>query len=608
MPKLLSVTTTVRNPDRVRDFLQVASQLEGKVWNLKTQEEFQILLIKNRVYGYGSTQFTNGLSEEQIIILNDYSRALTISEAEAIFHCKDYTDPPMRGRQSFNVLRKFGFVTINRMNSVVEITELGKLLLQEDYDIGTIFLKCFVKWQFPSTLSDDYQENQGYNIKPFIGTLHLINRVNELESSIGGKPKGISKNEFDLFVPTLISYDLIETYAKKIMSIRKKLAGKPQSVQTKMFNSEIETHLEEFHNTTDKKLIKKSTNNIRDYGDNTLRYFRLTSFIHLRGKGYYVDLEPLRKIEIQELLHFDNGSATSFSSSIDYEDYITDINQPVLPWEERSASVKIYELLINDVKRLQSQTGHTEFQFQDSSELSSDRLKIEINNLRKYRSKLNEILDQQLSQDVETISDYINQFDEIKVSLSGPVELERISTLCLNALDDAIRIKPNYPVGDDNNPISTAPGNCADIECYYEKFNAIYEVTLLRNRDQWFNEGQPVMRHLRDFEDKNTNKKVYCVFLAPLIHRDTLNTFWNAMKFGYEGKTQRIIPLTFSQFSVLLDVLLTRRKSESTFLHSDMLKLFDRVVRVSDNHDNSQLWFSEIENQLASWKQEMLSI
>jgi len=66
--------------------------------------------------------------------------------------------------------------------------------------------------------------------------------------------------------------------------------------------------------------------------------------------------------------------------------------------------------------------------------------------------------------------------------------------LGLHSLNDAIAIVANHPVGDDNEPTSTAPANRPDTECFYNSFNAICEVTLLTNRSQWYNEGQPVMR------------------------------------------------------------------------------------------------------------------
>jgi hypothetical protein len=70
-------------------------------------------------------------------------------------------------------------------------------------------------------------------------------------------------------------------------------------------------------------------NNLRDYADNTIRYFRLTRFIYIRGGGYYIDLEPRRIIEINNLLNTYNGSSETFTKM----EYISDINLPILPWE-----------------------------------------------------------------------------------------------------------------------------------------------------------------------------------------------------------------------------------------------------------------------------------
>jgi len=57
MKKPWSITTTLRNPDRLRDFLLVLCEIEGVEWNIENQKKYQTLLIKNRVYGYGNSQF-----------------------------------------------------------------------------------------------------------------------------------------------------------------------------------------------------------------------------------------------------------------------------------------------------------------------------------------------------------------------------------------------------------------------------------------------------------------------------------------------------------------------------------------------------------------------
>ena len=105
------------------------------------------------------------------------------------------------------------------------------------------------------------------------------------------------------------------------------------------------------------------------------------------------------------------------------------------------------------------------------------------------------------------------------------VALEKWTNIALNIINDALLIKPNSPLGDDNEPIFTAPAGVSDIECLYDGFGAICEVTMLTGRDQWFNEGQPVMRHLRDFENQHSATPNYCLFVAPSLHQDTMNTF-----------------------------------------------------------------------------------
>ena len=51
MKKPWSITTTLRNPERIRNFLIVLKELEGQEWNEENQVKYQILLIKSRFYG-----------------------------------------------------------------------------------------------------------------------------------------------------------------------------------------------------------------------------------------------------------------------------------------------------------------------------------------------------------------------------------------------------------------------------------------------------------------------------------------------------------------------------------------------------------------------------
>ena len=234
-------------------------------------------------------------------------------------------------------------------------------------------------------------------------------------------------------------------------------------------------------------------------------------------------------------------------------------------------------------------------------------LKIYIEELRAYRRRLQEEIEHDDSQDVKNINDYIEILDkEIYKMEERPLVLEKFVTLGLNALNDALRIKPNYPVGDDNEPTNTAPAGKPDIECFYEEYNSICEVTLLKDRSQWFNEGQPVMRHLREFEVENSDKETYCLFIAPSLHVDTLETFWMAINYGYKGKKQKIIPMTLKQFVKMLEILLAMKENGKRFTRNHLIELYNSLLDLK-GIENSDQWMDEIHGRLNKWEKVLIN-
>jgi len=605
MKKPWSISTTVRNPERIRDFLKILKLLEGKEWTREKQREFQIMLIQYKFYGYGSPQFYQGLSKNHLDLMNNPD-PISFKEAEEILESKNYMGGgDMRGRQSFNPLEKMGLTYLDEQNKV-RISAVGDYFLKEDYDLGEVFFRSFLKWQLPNFDSEDFTSTEGFDIKPFIATLKLISMVNKEWSRLGYEPVGISKKEFSLFIPTLIDYKNIKMYAMKIIELRLNLK-KTKDDKKKYFEDYAEAFIREFLGSKDSKLINATLKNVAEYTDNIIRYFRLTRYIYIRGNGFFIDLEPRREIEITSLLSSDSGKPTKFKDRSEFISYLSDINQPILAWDTTEKLIEITKNIFTEIRQLENVLNLPSMKEKKYSLFNKKELNSYIDELREIRRSLQENIVHKDSQEIDNIKVYAKILGgEIYKMDDRPLALEKYTTFALNALNDALNIKPNYPVGDDNEPTNTAPGGLPDIECFYKNYNSICEVTMLRDRSQWYNEGQPVMRHLRDFEEKNNKKETYCLFVAPDLHIDTIETFWVSIKHGYRGKKQKIVPFSLKQFTELLEVLIAIKQKNKIFSHKYLQELYEDISE-SDKISSSDEWIKQIPTKLNNWKQKILA-
>ena len=115
------------------------------------------------------------------------------------------------------------------------------------------------------------------------------------------------------------------------------------------------------------------------------------------------------------------------------------------------------------------------------------------------------------------------------------------------------------------------------------------------------------MRHLRDFEERNQSKPAYCIFIDPSVHRDTINTFWNSIKYGFEDeRTQKIVPLSINDFLNILDTLVIYKGQGRTFTHEMLESLYDRILEETSIISSSQEWYSKIPEFINNWKEEIL--
>lgn len=624
MPNTWSLSTTVRNPERVVPFIKAMEQFEGLAFGEETQIDYFKALIKAKAYK------PEGLPKKFIEMYEDPERFTDeeINELLSNVHYKNkqYNDDQnkiyaFRARTAVGNLNKMGLCIAREAIGDVKITELGRQLINEECTFVDVMFRYFLKWQLPNPAESGYK---GFNINPFIVTLHVINKVNKIEKSNGNKAKGISKEEFGLFVVTLIDYCNIDETVNNIIMYRAECKKSDDKIKytDALFIREV-AEIYSIENTDNKELDKK-VNNLYDYADSAIRYFRKTGLIYYRGAGRYVDLSPTRIIEIQRLLLEFDGSAKEFTDVDEYIEYLSDINKPILPWETKESLLEIHTNLKNNLIDTMEHInnvypGQSLHQF-DINEVEIDSkdnetfIKNKIVILREWTSLIN--LDKSILQErsLENLNGYIHELNTLAKRKkakdgNGPLNLEWYTSLSLMALDDAEEIKPNLLLGDDNIPLFTAPGKCPDIECKYKDFNLVTEVTLLKARDQWYAEGQPVMRHLREFEERYPDKETFCLFIAPTVHRDTINTFWMSIKMGYEGIVQKIVPLTIDQYTKVLKLVLELNKNNIRITSNDILELLQALF---DYHNEANLdvnkWLNEFDNIIDNWNRSRKSV
>jgi len=607
MAQTWSINTTVRNPDRIKGFLVQMQKLEGKPFDEEHQEKFFRLQIKHHLY-----QPTKNTLQERTLIEEVYNEDEDVSE-EALnkiieIYRNRRVDAAARGRTAAGVLNRYGLTVAAKSKGNVRLTDPAKKWLEDEISDSDLFLRLLLKWQYPNPIESGYSD---FNIKPFVGILHLIQKTNEKWSRENNKPVGISKREFALFGVTLKNFQNIDTTVEELIAFRKKsreLSGKERKEFQQTY---IKKRVKEIFGSTD----PKKWNNLLDYTDSSLRYFRITEFVYLRGGDNYIDLAPSSLVKINKLLSIDNASAKKFESYDDYLNYLGDLSLPKLPWENLKDLLTIKKEFIKDIQNLSKEFSETTDidkllaeleETQNVSRLSEQIAILEdaYNDLKIKRFTRYRYKHERLNEFADGILNAISSKPVQIVTTRPSLDLEWFISLSFMVLNDAKEIKPSYKLGDDGIPTGFRP-KISDIECYYESFNLVVEVTNQRGRQQCISEAQPVMRHFRNFENKSEREINYCLFVAPHIHRDTLNYFWNAIKYEYEGKKQRIIPLTTRQFIKILIIAKDNFSKGNLLQHSHYQSLFKAFFNEGLLEQNSQQWINQFDAVIDAWQRQL---
>lgn len=498
--KPLYFSTTMRNPERMRAFLEALKPFDGRILTNELAVEVEGELIRRGLYkptmvpGEVKTAWQDG------VLLTDAQVQQAIDDnpqdhKEAGFE-KGW---PSRFQTHFGLIRTFGFVWY-QIGEDIEFSELGNLYIEKDryaedgykYDDELAFLSAFINYQRRNPFIRVKNDN-----KPLVLLLKSIQR---LEATPGNSTPGISRLE----LPFLNAWpdDDYEALAAFILSFRDKNGLNPSSELIYETCGEI---LGGWHARNKLATITK------DQPDDILRKFRLTGLISLRGHGRFVSLNS-EKAELIEYLLENHSQSHDFTNERDYWEYVSKVDRRLLALAlesaERSQAPELRDA------RLKEWVSH----------FGVEAIRNELRLLAKKRAST----------------------DELLRLIPEPLRLEFLASMLLKGAYENSTVVGNYKSDDQGIPTSTAPGGKVDIEVYGPKDEVLLlEVTMITGRSQVTTEMVPISRHYAQFQDKYP--EVSMQFVAPRIHDDAARY----ARFINHDENMNISTVSIEEFSSL---------------------------------------------------------
>ncbi len=474
--KPLLFTTTIRNPERLKDFLTILAEYEQEILTERVIEKISKKLIQKCLYQ--PTQVSPEIKRKW-----KNNEDLSLSEVEKVF-----ADNPQKHKEAgfskgwasrfdtwFKLAKELGFVYY-ALNEKIIFSQTGKMLLDTENPSNEIFVfaNAFAKYQRNNPFRKVLNAN-----KPLI---LLLQTILLLKNDKKQTQAGIARQEISLLL--CWRDDNASELCQQIKDLRKNFGYAPSN----------EVILEICDRLLDK--IKRDEKSILvDYTDEFIRKMRLTGLISLRGGGKFIDINTKEEKAITYILK-EYAQTKNFHSEKDFFEYIGTIDQTLL---EQFTSYKQRE--VAQKKDLEKWLNR----------FSLETIKNEMLFLASGKTSKNEIL----------------RFIE------APLRLEFLTTLSVIKQIPHLSIKPNYISDDEGLPTCFAPANLPDIECYENDSVFLLEVTLLKGATQHIRESYSVQRHLESFLEKNSN--TCSILISPKAHIDTCrHSAYIKFQYGYE--------------------------------------------------------------------------
>lgn len=491
--KPLLYTTTIRNPERYKDFMHILKRYEGIILNDKTIESFECDLFKVGLYrpvlkpasvqrkwaSSKSGEFADQpLTDEeaaQIYTMNDPSSNSSIKGHKEAGFPKGW---PSRFDTQFKLMKALGFVYY-KMNEPICFSQTGDYLaasveiiaengvvsrevVHPEYE-QMAFLQAFAKQQRCNPFIRELNDNI-----PLILLLQVIKLLNN-DSQFNSC--GISYKE----IPLLLFWKDCDAEAlyRRIKRLRAEYGYSPSDeVIQDICVDEILGGFKKF----------KLKSIVAEYPDDFVRKMRMTGLVSFRGGGRFIDINHNEDSKINYIIAA-YSKYKKYQTEREYFEYMAAVDE------------KLFSLYAAEMPKAVAAEKLSAI----AGDYPWETIKSELDNLANKKPSKHDVL----------------RF------IAAPARLEFLTALAIKSQLPEVTVIPNYPCDDEGLPTSTARGNVGDIECYEHQNGVLVEVSMAEGRQQTVMEVWPIERHLSDFLHKVEPGDAQCVFVAPTIYGDT---------------------------------------------------------------------------------------
>lgn len=478
------------------------------------------------------------------------------------------------------------------------ITPAGRKLIEVSKnqvvpEIEEIYLRQFLCYQLPNALEPKFDQTKKF--KPFVLFLQVLFKLRQEGLD------GLNKLETEIFIQYFFDQiaNIVDQIVSEIKKFRNLTEGKPPKERIPVIKDYLKKRYDEVE-------LNVESRSLRDYADTTFRYFYLSGLLTRIGDRITI---RSNKIDfVSELLN--SEPVFVFSNDPMKYFYYFYTNSYPLPTDNKEFALKEVKLLagvIKDKKNLLLSEAEALTTEKELSEINATRYRlVEYHNWEREEDFANE---QQTEEAVKDIISYLKVLNNETVADAPtiddkPAYLEWAvwrSFLSIDKIVGEIHKTRRFPIDEDFLPRNTAPGHGSDLIFEFESYVLVVEVTLTISHRQMAVESEPVRRHTVQYKQEFPNKDVYCLFIAPSVDNNVVETFrigvWYKLD---EEEFVNIVPMSLSDFIGAISTLLHKK-----FHNDDFRNLLDRCL--TTRNVRAPQWKKSISKEVNEWTKRIVA-